>query len=126
MWTNSSQGDLQIISVFTPSVLIRLPEVSARPVQRYPNVIQRRCTGIRFQLQIWQEIEQDGRELEHVRYTPLDLDKEPAQFREKLEFLGSSFAFERHQIQVFFEQLKEHVGNAVEAEADVIEVLSDG
>lgn len=87
---------------------------------------RQRYTGIRFQLQIWQEIDKDGRESEHVRYTPLDLDKESTQFREKLEFLGSSFAFERHQIQVFFEQLKEHVGDAVEAGVDVIEVLSDG
>jgi hypothetical protein len=67
-----------------------------------------------------------ARKREHVRYTPLDLDKESAQFREKLDFIGSTFAFERDQIQVFFEQLKEHVAEAVGAEVDVIEVLSDG
>jgi hypothetical protein len=90
------------------------------------NVVQQCFAGIRFQLQIWREGNEKGQETEHVRYTPLDLDKESAQFREKLDFIGSSFAFERHQIQVFFEQLKEHVGEAAGAEVDVIEVLSDG
>jgi len=82
--------------------------------------------SIRFQLRSWQETGQDGQETGHVRYTPLDLDKESAQFREKLRFMDSTFAFERDQIQVFFEQLKECVAEAVETEADVIEVLSDG
>ena len=40
--------------------------------------------------------------------------------------MGFPFAFERDQIQVFFEQLKERVAEAVGAEVDVIEVLSDG
>ena len=39
--------------------------------------------------------------------------------------MGSTFAFERDQIQVFFEQLKERVAEAVGPEVDVIEVLSD-
>lgn len=91
-----------------------------------PGMIQQLFIGIRFQLQMWRESDGKGRETEHVRYTPLDLDKESAQFREKLKFIGTSFAFEKHQIQVFFEQLKEHVGEAAGVEADVIEVLSDG
>jgi len=82
--------------------------------------------SIRFQLRTWRETDKTGEETEHARYTPLDLDKEPAQFIEKLGFMGSAFAFERHQIQVFFEQLKESVAAAVGVEVDVIEVLSDG
>lgn len=82
--------------------------------------------SIRFQLRVWRETDKDDQENVHVRYTPLDLDKEPAQFREKLDFMGSTFAFERDQIQVFFEQLKERIAEAVGAEVDVIEVLSDG
>lgn len=112
--------------MFILNALIQLPEVSTRPVKWCPGVVQRCFAGIRFQLQIWRESDGKGQETEHVRYTPFDLDKESAQFREKLGFIGSSFAFERHQIQVFFEQLKEHVGEAVGAEVDVIEVLSDG
>ncbi|KAF9653068.1 hypothetical protein BDM02DRAFT_3159933 [Thelephora ganbajun] len=93
----------------------------------YQCVYTQRCDttarSIRFQLRIWRESDEGA---EHVRYTPLDLDKESAQFKEKLQFIGSTFAFERDQIQVFFEQLKEHVAEAVGAEVDVIEVLSDG
>lgn len=40
--------------------------------------------------------------------------------------MGSTFAFERDQIQVFVEQLKERVAEAFGTEVDVIEVLSDG
>jgi hypothetical protein len=56
------------------------------------------------------------------------LDKEPAQFREKLAFMNSSFAFQRDQIQVLFDQLKERMAEAVGTgvDADVIELLSDG
>ena len=40
--------------------------------------------------------------------------------------MGSTFAFEGDQIQVFFEQLKERMAEAMGTEVDVIEVLSDG
>lgn len=91
-----------------------------------PGTAEQHFAGIRFQLQIWRENNGDDQEEENVRYTPLDLDKESAQFREKLTFIGSTFTFERRQIQVFFDQLKELVAAAAEAEVDVIEVLSDG
>jgi hypothetical protein len=99
--------------------------VSTRP-RRCPDVAKQRFAGIRFQLQIWREKDEDGQEGERVRYTPLDLDKESAQFREKLDFMGSVFAFDRDQVQVFSEQLKVLVAAAVGTEVDVIEVLSDG
>jgi hypothetical protein len=54
------------------------------------------------------------------------LDKEQAQFRDQLGFMGSTFSFERDQIQVFFEQLKDRVAEAAGTGVDVIEVLSDG
>lgn len=85
-----------------------------------------RSVGIRFQLQTWRETGEGGQETEHARYTPLDLDKEPIQFRDRLAFMGSTFAFEGDQIQVFFEQLKERMAEAMGTEVDVIEVLSDG
>ena len=124
--THSSLGDPRTISVFIPNVPIRPPEVSSILYKRCSGIAERCFAGIRFHLRIWRENDEDGQEKEHVRYTPLDLDKESAQFREKLLFLGSTFAFERDQIQVFFDQLKEHVAGAVGAEVDVIEVLSDG
>lgn len=40
--------------------------------------------------------------------------------------MSSTFAFERDQIQVFVEQLKERMAEAIGAEVDVIEILSDG
>ena len=40
--------------------------------------------------------------------------------------MGSVFAFDRDQVQVFSEQLKVLVAAAVGTEVDVIEVLSDG
>ena len=40
--------------------------------------------------------------------------------------MNSSFTFKRDQIQVFFEELKGCMAEAVGTEIDVIEVLSDG
>lgn len=58
----------------------------------------------------------DNVKVENVKYTPQDLDKESAEFKERLEFLGDTFTFERHQIQVFYEQLRDHVAGAIEQE----------
>lgn len=94
--------------------------------KRCPRIAELYSAGIRFQLRIWRENDEDGQEGEHVKYTPLDLDKESAQFRKKLKFIDTTFTFERGQIQVFFEQLKELMAEAAGTEVDVIEVLSDG
>lgn len=94
--------------------------------KRCPGIAERCFAGIRFQLRIWRETDEDGKEEENVRYTPLDLDKESAQFREKLAFIATTFVCRRDQVQVLLDQLKVHLGEAVGADVDVIEVLSDG
>jgi hypothetical protein len=86
--------------------------------------------GISFQLRLYFDLKDDDWQ-ETVKYTPHELDKEPSEFRERLSFLGDTFTFEKHQMQVFYEQLREHVAGAVEQEAnskdatDVIDLRSD-
>jgi len=102
-----------------------LPSISVNYQCVYTHRSDTTARSIRFQLRVWREHDESGL-VEHVRYTPLDLDKESVQFKDNLSFIGDTFAFKRGQIHVFFEQLKEHMGMAVDAETEVIEVLSDG
>lgn len=85
-------------------------------------------TGLNFILKSYWEIK-DGTQVQNVKYTPKELDKESPEFRERLEFLGDTFTFERHQIQVFFEQLKDHVAGAIGQDAsddrEVIDLQDD-
>lgn len=81
--------------------------------------------GLSFQLRHYPDVKEDGGVVQNIRYTPLDLDKETPSFRETLEFLDSTFTFERHQLQVFYDQLREHAAGAADAAAQVIDLRSD-
>ncbi|KAF8077736.1 hypothetical protein FPV67DRAFT_1647841 [Lyophyllum atratum] len=48
-----------------------------------------------------------------VHFTPLELDKESAEFVQKLEFLGSPFSFERNQLPLFLRTIYSRMGAAV-------------
>jgi hypothetical protein len=83
-------------------------------------VCSQRCLGVSFSLRQYWEYK-EGVLQENVKYTPLELDKESPEFRERLDFLGDTFTFEKQQIQVFLEQLRDHVAGAVEQERDAEE-----
>jgi hypothetical protein len=40
-----------------------------------------------------------------VHYIPLDLDKEPPEFVQQLDYLKSPFTFKRHQLPLFMTQI---------------------
>ncbi|TFY65702.1 hypothetical protein EVG20_g5390 [Dentipellis fragilis] len=46
-----------------------------------------------------------------MKYTPQDLEKESAEFREKIEFLSDVFTFAGEQVDVFFNSMREYLGN---------------
>lgn len=47
--------------------------------------------------------------VETVHYLPQNLDKESSEFRESLEFLNTSFTFERTQLPLFIRTLHQHM-----------------
>ena len=53
---------------------------------------------------------EDERQLvETVHYVPLNLEKESPEFRESLEFLNTTFTFERSQLSLFIRTLHERM-----------------
>jgi len=48
-----------------------------------------------------------------VNYIPHDLEKEPPDFVEKLEFLGAPFTFGRDQLSLFLKTMHTNMGEAI-------------
>ncbi|KAA1469339.1 hypothetical protein DENSPDRAFT_834928 [Dentipellis sp. KUC8613] len=46
-----------------------------------------------------------------MKYTPLNLESESPDFREKIEFLNDVFTFAGEQVDVFFNSMREYLGN---------------
>lgn len=53
-----------------------------------------------------------------INYIPLELNKEPIDYVEKLGFLGTPFTFGRDQLPLFLRTLYTNVGNAAKGDAD--------
>ena len=53
-----------------------------------------------------------------ANYVPLELDKEPPDFVERLGFLGSPFTFGREQLPLFLRTIYNNIGDATRAESD--------
>lgn len=54
-------------------------------------------------------VENERQLVETVHYLPQNLDKESSEFRESLEFLNTSFTFERTQLPLFIRTLHQHM-----------------
>lgn len=68
--------------------------------------------GLNFSLRFYLEPEGEGEAVEKVAYTPHDLDKEPPEFVETLEFLADLFTFRRTQLDAFLGKLKATLGSS--------------
>ncbi|KZP21206.1 hypothetical protein FIBSPDRAFT_953935 [Athelia psychrophila] len=55
---------------------------------------------------------------EHIKYSPLELDKEAPDFVEKLRFLGETFTFGREQLALFLKTMYDTLGGAGQPEGD--------
>lgn len=53
-----------------------------------------------------------------VNYIPLDLDKEPSDYVQKLGFLGAPFTFGRDQLPLFLRTLYTNMGDAAKDDGD--------
>lgn len=55
---------------------------------------------------------------EHIKYSPLELDKEAPDFVEKLRFLGETFTFGREQLALFLKTMYDTLGGAGQPEGE--------
>jgi len=61
-------------------------------------------------------IENERQLVETVHYVPQNLDKESSEFRESLEFLNTTFTFERSQLSLFIRTLHQRMSGEVDSD----------
>lgn len=67
----------------------------------------------------FKEVVENERQLvETVHYVPQNLDKESSQFRESLEFLNTTFTFERSQLSLFIRTLHERISGEGDSDSN--------
>jgi len=63
-------------------------------------------------------VESERQLVETVHYVPQNLDKESSAFRESLEFLNTTFTFERSQLSLFIRTLHERMSDEGDSDAN--------
>lgn len=82
--------------------------------------------GLNFTIRCCYDIAQDESEpitsdkqlVKSCRYVPLELDKEPPDFVERLDYLSTPFTFERGQLMLFLKSIHDKMAEAMGGSQD--------
>ncbi len=71
-------------------------------------------TGLNFNLRLCHDLVEGNEWTDAVLYSPLELDKEPEEFVNQLDFLSGPFTFPRRQLPVFIRTINNTIGKTTQ------------
>ncbi|KAK0210995.1 hypothetical protein DFS33DRAFT_344094 [Desarmillaria ectypa] len=74
--------------------------------------------SLNFNLRLCHELVEGNEYADAILYSPLELDKEPEDFVEQLDFLSGPFTFPRRQLPVFIRTINNTIGKTVQGDEE--------
>ncbi|KAG7448039.1 uncharacterized protein BT62DRAFT_1003814 [Guyanagaster necrorhizus] len=74
--------------------------------------------SLNFNLRLCHELAEGNEYADAVLYSPLELDKEPEDFVQQLDFLSGPFTFPRRQLPVFIRTINNTIGKTMQEEGE--------